>query len=186
MSAVPGEGDFVEDAGAEPFGGTRHRLAAERAIEADRGLVVRQRPDHQALQAALLQVASRRREQPTAEAEPLEFRSQIKLVDLAIVVEAAGAIAAVVGVAGDAIPERQHGDAATFADGAVPPLRAAPIDELVQLGSRDDALVSTLPGFVVSRGYRRCIGRLSATDFDEDRAHVEIEASTSRRFKGYV
>src|SRR5262249_19956661 len=73
-STCPGEGDLVEGAGAEPFGGTGHRLAAERAIEADGWLVVRQRPDHQALQPALHQVAPRRGEQLAAEAETLEFR----------------------------------------------------------------------------------------------------------------
>src|SRR5215472_1624291 len=80
-SARPGEGDFVEGAGAEAFGGAGHRLAAERPVEADRRLVVRERPDHQALQAALHQVAPRRGEQLAAEAEALEFRPQVKLVD---------------------------------------------------------------------------------------------------------
>src|SRR6516162_3866414 len=84
-SAGPGEGDFVEGAGAEAFGGAGHRLAAERPVEADRRLVVRERPDHQALQSALHQVAPRRGEQLAAEAEALEFRPQVKLVDLAVV-----------------------------------------------------------------------------------------------------
>src|SRR5262245_40490940 len=71
-SAGPGEGDLVEGAGAESFGGAGHRLAAERPIEADGRLVVRERPDHQALQPALHQVAPRGGEQLAAEAEDLE------------------------------------------------------------------------------------------------------------------
>src|SRR5215510_5102540 len=97
-SPVPGEGDLVEHAGAEALGGACHRLAAERAVEADGRLVVRQRPDHEALQPALHQVAARRGEQLAAEAQPLEFGTQIKLVDLTVVVEAARAVAAVVGI----------------------------------------------------------------------------------------
>src|SRR5258708_37098597 len=82
-SAGRGEGDFVEGAGAEAFGGAGHRLATERPVEADRRLVVRERPEHQTLQAALHQVAPRRGEQLAAEAEALEFRPQVELVDLA-------------------------------------------------------------------------------------------------------
>src|SRR5262245_66528400 len=104
--AVPGEGDLVEGAGAEPFGGTGHRLAAERPIETDRRLVVRERPDHQTLQPALHQVAPRGGEQLTAEAEALEFRPQVELVDLAVVIQAARAIATDVGITGNDFAER--------------------------------------------------------------------------------
>src|SRR6266508_3979988 len=101
----PGEGDLVEGAPAESFGGTRHRLAAERTVEADGLLVVRERPHHQAAEPALYQVAPRRGEQLAAEAEPLEFRPQIELVDLPVVIEAARAVAPVIGVAGHAFAE---------------------------------------------------------------------------------
>ncbi len=185
-SAVPGERDLVEHARPEAFGGACHRLAAQRAIEADRGLVVGQSPDHQALQPALLEVAARGREQPPAEAQPLKLGTQVELVDLAVIVEAAGAVASVIGISGDTIAERENGDPAALADGAVPPLRTPAVDELVELGTGDDALVSALPGFVVSRCNRRCIRRLCATNFDEDRAHVAIEASTTVRIKSYV
>src|SRR5262245_27684526 len=185
-SARPGEGDLVEGAGAEPFGGPGHRLAAERAIEADGRLVVRQRPDHQALQPALHQVAPRRGEQLAAEAETLEFRPQVELVDLAVVVQDARAIAPVVGITGHAFAERQHRDPAALANRAVPPYRTAPVDELVELRPRNDALISAPPGFVVRRGDGRSIGRLGAADFDEGRAHDMIEASTPPRFKSYI
>ena len=165
--AVPGVGDLVEHLGAEPLRGARDRAAAQRAIELDRGLVVRQRPDHEALQAALREVAARRREQLAAEAEPLEFRPQIELVDLAVVVEAARAVAAVVGVARDRIAEREDRDAAALADGAVPPVRPAAVDQPLELRARDDALIGGPPGVVMRRGDRRCIGRLGAADLDE-------------------
>ena len=93
-------------------------LAAQRAVEFHRRLVVRQRPHHQALQPALREVAPRRGEQAAAEAEPLILRPQIELVDLAVVEQAARAVAAVVGVARDLVAERQDGDAAALADGA--------------------------------------------------------------------
>ena len=41
ISVGPGEGDLVEAAVAEPLGGSRHRLAAERAIKFHRRIVVR-------------------------------------------------------------------------------------------------------------------------------------------------
>src|SRR5713226_6858406 len=148
-SAIPGECDLIEHAGSEPLGGARHRLARERAVKADCRLVVRERPDHQALQPALHQVTPCRGKELAAEAEALEFRPQIKLVDLPVVVQAARAVAPVIGVAGDAIAEGQHGDAAALADRAVPPLRAVPVDQLLELGSGNDSLVGTSPGLVV-------------------------------------
>src|SRR6266516_2679535 len=185
-SAGPGEGDFVEGAGAEPFGGAGHRLAAERPIEADGRLVVRERPDHQALQPALHQVAPRRGEQLAAEAEALEFRPQVELVDFAVVIQAARAVAPVIGITGHAFAECQHHDPAAFANRAVPPCRAAPVDQLVELWPRNDALIRTPPGFVVRRGDGRSIGRLGAADFDQGRVHDLIQASTPPRFKSYI
>ena len=76
-------------------------------VELDRRIVVRQRPDHQALQPALREIAARRGEQAAAEAEPLILRAQIELVDLAVIEQAARTVAAVVGVAGDLVAERQ-------------------------------------------------------------------------------
>src|SRR5690349_24974756 len=70
--SIPGEGDLVEQLVAELFRRAGDRAAAERPIELDRGLVVGQRPHHQALHAALHEVAPRSGEQPPAEAEPLE------------------------------------------------------------------------------------------------------------------
>ena len=91
-SAIPAEGDLVENARAEFFRRTGHGLAAKRAIKLDGGVVFRQRPDDQRFQPALRQVAARGREQAAAEAEPLEFRPQIKLVDLAVIMQAARAV----------------------------------------------------------------------------------------------
>ena len=118
--SLPGVGDLIERLGAELLRRARDRAAAERAIEFHRRLVVGQRPDHEALQAALHQILARGGEQSAAEAEPLEFRTQIKLVDFAVIEQAARAVAAVIGVAGDRLAELQDGDAAAFADGADP------------------------------------------------------------------
>src|SRR5262249_4141713 len=120
-SAIPAESDLGQDACAKPLGGSRHRLAGKRAVEAYGRLVVRERPDHQALQPALRQVAPGRGEQLAAKAKPLKLRTQIKLVDFAIVIEAACAVAAIIGVARDALSESEHGDPAAFANRAVPP-----------------------------------------------------------------
>src|SRR5262245_59778277 len=99
VSALPGEGDLVENLAAKALGRAGDRAAAEVGVETDRGLVIRQRPDHEAAEPALGEVAAGCVEQLAAEAQPLEFRPQVELVDLAVVVEAAGAVAAVIGVA---------------------------------------------------------------------------------------
>src|SRR5262245_10668528 len=91
-STRPSERHLVERLGPKTLRGARHRLAAKPAVEAHRGFVVRQRPDHEAMQAALAEIAPRGRKQLAAEAKPLEFGPQIKLVDLAIIIEAARTI----------------------------------------------------------------------------------------------
>src|SRR5207247_8748904 len=82
-SGLPGERHLVERLVAEALGGTRNRAAAERAIELDGRIVVGQRPDHQAAQAALGEIAPGRGEQPAAEAQALEFRPQVAFIALA-------------------------------------------------------------------------------------------------------
>src|SRR5262245_33183159 len=97
-SGAPGEGDFVQSLNAELLRRARDRTAPQRLVEVDRRLVVGERPHHQALQAALRQVAARRGEETAAEAQPLELRPQVNLVDLAVIEQAARAIPPVVGV----------------------------------------------------------------------------------------
>src|ERR1700748_1509340 len=104
-SIAPGVGHLVEHPGAEAFRGAGDRLAAERAVELERRGVVGQGPHYHALQAALAEVAAHRGEQLVAEAQALEFGAQIELVDLAVVIEAAGAVAAVIGIARDGLAE---------------------------------------------------------------------------------
>src|SRR5437016_10596788 len=140
-SGGPGERDLVERFGPELLRGACDHAAAERAIEFRRRIVVGERPDHHALQPALDQIAPGGSEQAAAKAEALEFRPQIELVDLAFEVQAAGAVAAVIGVARNLVAEHQYADAAALADRAVPPLRAAAVDQLFQLGAGDDALI---------------------------------------------
>src|SRR3954469_781375 len=111
-SALPGVGDLVEHLSAEPLGGACDRAAAEVAIEVDSVLVVGQRPHHEAVESALREILARRGEQLASEAEPLEFRPQVELVDFPVVVEAAGAVAPVVGIARDIVAEHQEADAA--------------------------------------------------------------------------
>src|SRR6266404_324573 len=140
-SVGPGESDLIERFGPELLGGAGHHAAPERAVEFRGGVVIGQRPDHHALQPALHQVAPSGGEQAAAEAEALEFRPQIELVDLALEMQAAGAVAAVIGVARDLVAEHQHADAAAFADRAVPPLRAATVNQFFELGAGNDALI---------------------------------------------
>src|SRR5262249_13232894 len=114
-----------------------------------------------------------------------EFRPQIELVDFAVVVEAAGAVAAVIGVARDLVAELQQRDAAALADGAVPPGRAAAVDELFQFGAGDDALIRGPPCLIVGRRNRAGIRSLGAANLDEGGAHGSIKASDSGAFKSH-
>src|ERR1700744_1209155 len=75
-SVGPGERDLVERLRPELLRGARDHTAAERAIEFGGGIVVGERPDHHALQAALRQIALGRGEQAAAETESLELRPQ--------------------------------------------------------------------------------------------------------------
>src|SRR5262245_4119992 len=104
-SALPSVGDLVQDLAAESLGGARDRAAAKVAVEIDRDLVVGQRPDHQAVHAALSEIAPRRLKQLAAKAKTLKFGSQIKLINLAVVIQAARAIATVIGIARDCVAE---------------------------------------------------------------------------------
>src|SRR3954452_5036488 len=140
-SVAPGEGDLVERLGPELLRGARDHAAAECAIKLGRGVVVGERPNHHALKSALHQIAPCGGEQSPADPEPLKLRPQVKLVDLAFELQAARAVAAVVGVASDFVAEHQHADAAAFPNRAVPPMRTAAIDQLLQFGAWNDALV---------------------------------------------
>src|SRR6478672_11920216 len=182
--AGPGEGNLVERFGPELLRGARHHAAAKRAIELGRQIIVGKRPDYHALQAALRQIASRGIEQAAAEAEALEFRAQIKLVDLAFEVQAAGAVAAVIGIARDLVAEHQHADAAALADRAVPPLRAAAVDQLFQLGARNDAPIGRTPGFVMGRRHRGCIRSFGRPNLDQGCAHDPNQSKSARRLQG--
>src|SRR5262245_9279133 len=79
-SVLPGVGDLVQGLAAEPLGGARDRAAAEIAVEIDRGFIVGQCPDHQAVHAALSEIAPRRLKQLAAKAETLKFGPQIELI----------------------------------------------------------------------------------------------------------
>src|SRR5439155_2215705 len=173
FSALPGEGHLVEHLAAEALGGTCDRLAANRAVELDRGSVIRQSPYYQAVQPALPKIAAYGGEQFAAEAKTLELGTQIELVDFAIIVEAAGAIAPVIGVSRHGLAEHQDGDPAAFADGAVPPVGAAPVDELVEFRARNDALIGATPSVVMGDGDCCRIGGFRAPDFDEGRTHAD-------------
>src|SRR5262249_58918928 len=121
------------------------RAAAERAIDVERRIVVRERQHHEAAQPALCEIAPCRGEKAPAEPETLKFRPQVQLVDFAVVGEAAGAVATVVGGTGDTIAEHQERHAAALTDRAFPPSRSAPADQLREFGARDDALIRRPP-----------------------------------------
>src|ERR1700722_11470238 len=94
--------------------------------------------------------------------------------------QAARAIASVIGVARNLVAELQERDTAAFANRAVPPGGAAPVDQPFQLGARNDALISRPPRFVMSIRNRAGIVRLGATDFDEDCAHSVSKQALQR------
>src|SRR5947209_5516126 len=165
-SVGPGEGNLVQRLGAELLGGSRNHAAAEGAIKLCRGIVVGKRPDHHAFQAAVQKIAPCRGKQPSSEPEALEFRPQIKLVDLAFEMQAARAIAAVIGIARNFVAEHQHADAATFADPAVPPLRATAVDQFLQFATGNDALIRRTPGLVMGGRHRHRIRSFGRPNFD--------------------
>ena len=176
---LPGEGDLVERLVAEALGGARDRAAAQRAIEFDGRIVVRERPDHEAAEPALSEVAPRRREQPAPESEALEFRAQVEFVDLAVVGQAARAVAPVIRVARNALLKHQQRDAAAFANRRLPPGRPAAADEFFEFRARNDAAICAAPGLIVRIRDRDGVRGLRPPNLDEGRAHARIEAKRS-------
>src|SRR6185437_11271547 len=115
----------------------------------------------------------------------LELRAQIKLVDLAIIKQAARAVAAIIGVAGDLLAKLQDGDAAALADRRIPPIRATPGNQLIEFVAGDDALIGGAPSLVMSLGDVGCVRCLGATNLYDGRAHCRIEATNFAPFKPY-
>ena len=66
---------------------------------------------------------------------------------------------------------------------AVPPRRAAAVDQPVEFGAGDNPEIGRPPCLIVSIRHRTGITRLGATDLDEDGAHGAIKASSSATFK---
>ena len=124
-------------------------------------------------------------EQAAPKTQTLEFRPQINLVDLAVVKQAACAVAPIVGIARDAIAELKDCNAAAFADGRIPPVRTTAVDQLVELIARDDALIGRAPRLIMGVGDVQCVCRLCATNLYEGRAHCAIEATNFAAFKPY-
>src|SRR5690348_18125686 len=83
-SIGPGEGDLVERFRPEPLRGASDHAAAKGAVKFGGGVVVRERPDHHATQAALAEVPLGGGEEAPAEAQTLKFRAQIELVDFTL------------------------------------------------------------------------------------------------------
>src|SRR5690348_541215 len=177
ISPLPGVGDLVEGLGAEAFRGTRDRAAAERTIEFHRRLVVRERPHDEAFQPALHEILARGGEQPASKAETLIFGPQIEFVDFAVVEQAARAIATVIGIAGNVLAELQNGDSAALANGAVPPIGTATVNELAELVARDDPLISGAPSLVVRQSDCLCVRNFRAANLYQDGRHGRIEAT---------
>src|ERR1700727_1143421 len=98
--------------------------------------------------------------------------------------KAARAVAAVIGIAGNLVAEYQHADAAALADRAVPPLRAAAVDQLLQLGAGNDALIGRTPGLVMGGRYRRRIRSFGRPNLDQGCAHERNQSKSARRLQG--
>ena len=61
-----------------------------------------------------------------------------------------------------------------------PPVRSAPVDQLVELVARDDSLIGRPPRLVVRLRDVDRIRRLRAANLDEGRTHCAIEATKFR------
>src|SRR6185436_9251177 len=105
-----------------------------------------------------------------AEAETLILRAEIEFVDLAVIEQAACAVATVVRVTGHLVAEGQNGDAAAFADRAVPPIGSPARHQLFEFQSGDHTLIRAAPRLVMGVSDGHCVGRLGPTNLDQDSA----------------
>src|SRR5215468_6146842 len=101
----PAKGDLRQRRVAELLDAGVHRMATEPTVEAAGALIVRQRPDHQRAHLVSGEIAPDRREQPPAEAQTLEFRTDVELENLAMVRQARSSIAPIGCIAGDDLSE---------------------------------------------------------------------------------
>ena len=108
-------------------------------------IIVGQRPDGDAPGAAVAQIVAHGPEQARAEAKPLIFGREVKLIDLALRRDGAVAAAAVGRIAGDRLADIEHDERASAADGREPPARAASGDHLAQGEGGNDALIRFTP-----------------------------------------
>ena len=88
-------------------------------------------------------------EQPHAEAETLEFRREIELVDLRLLRQPRRAIAPVARIARDRVLVVEHVDARAAPDRRAPPGRAASRHHSLELDARNDAAIGLPPSGVV-------------------------------------
>ena len=154
-------------------------------IELHRRSVVRERPHDHALQPAVVEILACCGKQTAAEPEALELRPQINFVDLAVIKQAARAVASVICVARNPVAKLENGDAAAFTDSRLPPVRTAPVDQLFELIARDDTLIGRAPRLVVRLGNVRSIDGLRAANLNKGRRHCAIEATNFAPFKPY-
>ena len=66
-----------------------------------------------------------------------------------------------------------------------PPVRSAPVDQLVEFVARDDALIGGPPCLIVRRGDVGRVGSLGSANLYEGRTHFGIEAMNFAAFKPY-
>src|SRR5690606_27986451 len=140
--------------------------AAHGAVERAGPLIVGQRPDGEALDAARRHVRPAGVEQFAAEPDALEMRAHIDFVDFALYLQHGRAVPAEAGIAHDLIAGGQDDDATAARNRVFPPGCAAPLDHALQIAARNDAAIGIAPGFVVHLGDFAAIARAGRADID--------------------
>ena len=168
------ESDALPLLTAEGLVRASYHLAAEPAIEADRALVVGQRPDDESSVSVAFEILAGRLEHPPAETAALAGRRQIELEDLPAIAERGHAVAPVADVADDAVAELEHEERRAARNRRAPPGRATAGDHPLELATRNDAAIGFAPRLVVHLGDIALVAQTGRADGDDRLDHASM------------
>src|SRR5690606_920123 len=167
----PAEADLAKRGFAEILHALGDVETAVTPEEPRRVVAVLEAPDHQAAAAQRLQKPAAFSEQPTAKPYALEFRTQIDLVDFAVIRQRLGAIQADRRIAGNTAGDVEHEQCGRPARRLAPPGFAAPLQHLRQRPVRNEPRIGLAPGGTMRFRDRARIPRLRWPDIDRQRFH---------------
>src|SRR5690606_29852189 len=173
-ASVPDESDLAQSLAIEDLNGICRVAAANTLIEGQSRIVVLQYPYDQTVKAMRLEHLVRCLEETATEAHALIFRTKVKLVDFAVLLEILRTIAAQGGVASDFTTNFKKKHCRRPAKRIRPPARAATSDHRIKSAMGNDPGVCSAPRTIVNGRYGFSIFGVSSANIDRKRCHSRL------------